>query len=154
MEEARSKIKKFCAYQERSQREVRNKLRGYNIPEEWVEDILVELMEEDFLNEWRFAQLYAKSKLNQNGWGRYKIQSGLHAKGVPESIINYALRSMEEEAYQKILDQWIRSKSQEYTQDLDPKKAKFKTIRFCQYKGFQYDEIKLRWDQIFGKKDN
>ena len=80
--QARQKIRHYCAYQERSHADVKNKLYEYGLRTNDVDEIISELISEDFLNETRFAQLYAPSKFRQNQWGKNKIIHSLKQKNV------------------------------------------------------------------------
>ena len=62
-EKALEKIKQYCAYQERCHSEVRNKLYGFGLNSEEIETIISTLIQENFLNEERFALAYAGGKL-------------------------------------------------------------------------------------------
>lgn len=86
------KIGKYCAYQERSHVEVRRKLGQLGCPWDEVDDIMVTLIEQGFLNEERFARSYTRGKFNQKRWGRIKIRQGLREKRVGEHLIELALQ--------------------------------------------------------------
>lgn len=133
------KAESFCAYQERSQEEVRRKLLGWQLPEEQVEWILSELISGNFLNELRFAKTFAEGKFRIKGWGKQKIKHALHAKGVSDYCIAKALESIDDkEAYRAMLKQqaekWLRSHP-----NTDQKKQKL--IRYLMTKGYSYEEI-------------
>jgi regulatory protein len=66
--EAYTKITKWCAYQERAQQEVRDKLYDFGLHKEEVEQLLTRIISEGFVNEERFAISFANGKLNQLGW--------------------------------------------------------------------------------------
>ena len=63
----------YCAYQERSQQQVRDKLYDYGLHSDQVEEALSELIQQGFINEERFAIAYAGGKFRMKGWGRKKI---------------------------------------------------------------------------------
>lgn len=94
-------LKKFCAYQERSQAEVRKRMFGYQISSDEKEWVIAQLIEQDFLNESRFAELYVRSKINQKQWGIYKIKQGLQLHGVSQPIVAKELRQCQNETYRK-----------------------------------------------------
>ncbi len=73
---AKLKAADFCAYQERSQQEVRDKLYTYGLHEEEVEEVITELIIDGFISEERFAKAYAGGKFRIKGWGRRKIIQG------------------------------------------------------------------------------
>lgn len=93
------KAEAYCAYQERSQFEVRGKLINLGINGYDLDEIISTLIENNFLNESRFAMAYATGKLRIKGWGKYKIKQGLKFKGVSEPLIKKALASLDEEEY-------------------------------------------------------
>src|SRR4051812_20096141 len=81
-EEAFSKIFRYCAYQERSHREVKIKLFEYGLPSSQVEEIISHLITEGFLNEERYAKAFAGGKFRIMKWGKLKIQKELESSGV------------------------------------------------------------------------
>src|ERR1700712_929985 len=88
---ALAKAEHYCAYQERSQQEVRDKLYEWGLYPDAVENVIVHLIEGNFLNEERFANAYTRGKFNQKGWGRIKIKQGLKFKKVSDVLIKKAL---------------------------------------------------------------
>jgi regulatory protein len=134
------KAEHYCAYQERSQEEVRRKLYTWRLPQEQVEWILSELIAGNFLNEMRFAQTFAEGKFRIKGWGKQKISHALHAKGVSEYCIRKALESIDEtEPYQAMLiqqtEKWLHSHPKSENQQQ-------KLIRYLLMKGYSYEEVK------------
>lgn len=89
--EAVKKIEKYCAYQERSQRQVIDKLKSWGLTESERGEILVHLIQSNFLNEERFAIAYAKGKYKIKKWGPDKIKRGLIQAGVSSQLVNLAL---------------------------------------------------------------
>jgi len=98
-EQALEKIKYYCSYQERCHAEVKTKLYSYNLRKNEVEEIISQLIENNYLNEERFAIRFAGGKFRMKHWGRKKIQYELRQKGVTNFIINTALREINEESY-------------------------------------------------------
>ena len=68
--EALEKIKKYCAYQERCQSEVRQKLYDFELHNNDIENILCSLIEQNFINEERFAKNFVRGKFRQKKWGQ------------------------------------------------------------------------------------
>ena len=85
--QALAKAESFCVYQERSQKEVRYKLVEWGMRGDELEEIITDLIINNFLNEERFAKHYASGKFNIKHWGRIKIKQGLKLKGVPDKIL-------------------------------------------------------------------
>jgi len=137
---AQLKAEAFCAYQERSQYEVRGKLIDLGIFGNDVEDIISHLIENNFLNEARFAKAYAQGKLRIKGWGRNKIKEGLKLKGVSGPLIKSALQNLNQEEYTEKLEKILLKKSEEYHFKTDYT-TKNKIIRYALSRGFEYDLI-------------
>lgn len=102
-EQALQKAKHYCAYQERCHSEVKEKLYSFGLRKTDVEQLLTQLIDEDYLNEERFAVQFAGGKFRMKQWGRVKIKYELKQKGVSEYCIKKALKEINEEAYLKTL---------------------------------------------------
>ncbi len=156
VKEAYKKAASFCAYQERNQQEVRDKLYSYGLYPGEVEELLSKLVEENFLNEERFAIAYAGGKFRMKSWGKIKIRYELRLKRISDYCIKKALLSINDEAYQNTLCtlyQQIRKKTAK-------EKNKFKrngTIRaWLLRKGYESDLITdlLKHDNTSQNIDN
>ncbi len=132
-----SKMERYCAYQERSEVEVRKKLGSLAVSATMSDEVVRVLKEDDFLNEHRFAEIFIRSKVKEH-WGKLKIRQGLYAKGIPADIINEQMEQMDEDAYQEMLresiDKWKRLNAA-YAEN------KPKLIRHMLTKGFSIEEI-------------
>ena len=91
------KMAKYCAYQERCVKDVRDKLKTFEIPEEEKTKILDYLIDNRFVNDERFAKAFVRGKVNQSGWGMNKIRFHLIQKGIAKEIIDEALSQTDEE---------------------------------------------------------
>ena len=140
-EKALQKIKQFCAYQERNHREVKEKLYSYGLYKKDVESIMAQLIEENFLNEERFAIAFAGGKFRINQWGRIKIKYELKQKGISEYCIRMALRSIHESDYMKTLQQLLNEKSASLKSEKNIFVKKQKLLRYLTQKGFEANLI-------------
>ncbi|NTE01982.1 RecX family transcriptional regulator [Agrobacterium tumefaciens] len=140
--QALAKAESFCVYQERSQKEVRYKLVEWGMRGDELEEILSELIVNNFLNEERFAKSYASGKFNIKKWGRVKIKQGLKLKGVPDKILQKALYSLDDDDYMQTLEDLAIKKSNTLT-DSNPLKRKMKLTTYLQGRGFEIDLILL-----------
>lgn len=138
--EAYAKITKWCAYQERAQQEVRDKLYDFGLNKEEVEQLLTRIISEGFVNEERFAISFANGKLNQLGWGRVKISYALKAKRVSDYCIKKALKSLDERKYMQMLDE-AYAKRNKLEKEKHPLKRKYKLIAYLSSRGFEQDLI-------------
>ena len=93
-QQALPKIKQFCAYQERCHSEIKEKLYGYGLSLNDAEEIISKLVEENFLNEERFAIHFAGGKFRIKQWGRIKIKYELKKKNVSDYCIKKALAAI------------------------------------------------------------
>ena len=102
-EQAFQKARHYCGYQERSHVEVKEKLYSFGLWKTDVEILLSRLIEENYLNEERFAQQFAGGKFRVKHWGRVKIKHELKQKQVSEYCIKKAMKEIDEEEYMKVL---------------------------------------------------
>jgi regulatory protein len=137
---ALAKAEHFCAYQERSQQEVRNKLYEMGMYPTGVENVISELITGNFLNEERFARAYVQGKFNLKGWGRIKIKQGLKLKQVPEKLINKALQLIDGDEYLRILQKVIEKK-QTQLHEVDTFKRRYKLQQYAMSRGYESDLI-------------
>lgn len=107
-------MRRYCAYQDRCHYEVRTRLIEHQIYGDDLEEILSELISENFLNEERFAQSYARGKFRMKGWGRNKIRMHLRRKYVSNYCIKKGLEEIDEESYFKTLTDILTKKHSSY----------------------------------------
>lgn len=139
-----SKMMQYCAYQERCMFDVKKKLKTFHLQEEVYESIILKLKKEDYLNEERFAKIFAGGKLRINRWGKNKIYAALQQKRVPELFILEGLNAIDEEEYMSILHEVIAKKSQELKES-DFNRRNKKLAKFAISKGF---ENRLVWNVL------
>lgn len=140
-----SKIKKYCDYQERCHKEVRNKLYEMGCNSENVGQIMVQLIESGYLNEERFARAYAGGKFRIKKWGRVKIKHELKLREISEYCIKKAMTEIDEDAYFKVLNELVLKKKIKKNDFGDRQK----TMKWLMGKGFEYDLIKQAIDSNF-----
>ncbi|MFM6926489.1 MAG: regulatory protein RecX [Ferruginibacter sp.] len=109
-EEAFQKAKQYCAYQERCHSEVKEKLYSFGMNKKEVDELLSELISENYLNEERFAVQYAGGKFRIKQWGKVKIRYSLKQKQLSEYCIKKALAAIDERDYQKTLEKLFEQK--------------------------------------------
>ena len=138
--QAKLKAESYCAYQERAQQEVRDKLYDWGLHQNDVEQIISDLISENFLNEERFAKAYVLGKFRMKGWGKVKIKQHLKAKRVSDPLIRIALREIDLDDYESKLEELITKKRLEFGDKLSLSE-KAKLIRFLQSRGYESDLI-------------
>lgn len=108
--QALQKLKQYCAYQERCHTEVLEKLRDYGVGNNDAGEIIATLIEENYLNEERFAKQYAGGKFRMKQWGRTKIIHQLKMKGISQACIKAGLKEIEEDDYLSTLNLLLEKK--------------------------------------------
>ncbi len=134
------KAEHYCAYQERAQQEVRNKLYEWGLRPDEVEENISELITTNYLNEERFAQAYVSGKFNIKKWGKIKIKQALKLKRVPEKMILKALNTIDYDDYLKAILASAEKKSN-LIKESDPYKRRNKLITYLMTKGFENNLI-------------
>lgn len=134
--ETLEKLRKYCAYQERSHQDVVQKMWDLQVPADWRDDIILALIGENFLNEERFARTYVRGKFNIKKWGRVKIIQGLKQHQVSEKCIKLGLTEIDEDKYLNVLRETIEEKRSKL-KEKNPWKRKSAMYRFAAQRGFE-----------------
>lgn len=130
------KLKKYCSYQERSHKDVTRKMWDLKIPADRHDDILLELLNQNFLNEERFARAFARGKFNIKKWGRVKIIKGLRQHRIQKKCIQLALQEIDEEVYSNVLNGILQQKNA-ILKEKNPWKRRGALYRFATQRGFE-----------------
>ncbi len=109
-EQAIQKLKHYCRYQERSHSEVQQKLWDLKVSRSEHGEIISSLIEDDYLNEERFAKQFAGGKFRMKDWGKKKIYYALKEKGVSDYVIKTAMKEIDEETYKKTAEELAKKK--------------------------------------------
>ena len=109
-EQALQKLRHYCSYQERCHAEVKEKLYSFGLYKQTVEECISQLIEENYLNEERFAIQFAGGKFRIKHWGRQKIKQTLKLKRVSDYCIRKAIQEIDEEQYSKTLSKLAAQK--------------------------------------------
>ena len=147
--EAKQKIAKYCSYQERCHQEVREKLYTYVLEPDDVEQIIVDLIQHDFLNEERFAVAFVRGKFLYKKWGRNKIKQELKRRKISEYCIKKGLMHIDDEAYMVALTTILQKKI-DGQKGIKNYQKNYKAAQFALSKGYESDLI---WDAIKTKFD-
>jgi regulatory protein len=137
--EARNKAFHLLSYRERTIKEMRARLKKKDFSAEVIEKVIADLLEKDYLNEQRFAEMWIRSRKNHHPRGRKLIYKELKDKGVASKIINSALnehlsREKEFEMASYLMNKWLRRRT-------DEDSSSYKLKNYLARKGFDYDMI-------------
>lgn len=147
-ERARQKIKHFCSYQERSHQEVKDKLYSFGLYKDETESLLSELIEENYLNEERFAMAFSGGKFRIKKWGRIKINYELNQKKISPYCIKKGLESIDEEEYTKTLQKLFNEKKKSLTGEKNSFVIRQKIYTSLSRKGYEAELISKLLDKI------
>jgi regulatory protein len=138
--EAFERAKKYCAFQERSHSEVRQKLLEYGLRGKDLEEVMVRLIDERFLNEERFAMAFAGGKFRMKQWGKQKIKQELKRKGVSDYLIQKAMSEVKRDDYDATLKKLLEKKAATL-KDRNIFSKKQKLSSFLIRKGYEPEEV-------------
>ncbi len=140
-DKALQKIRQFCSYQERSHQEVKEKLYGFGLYKEDVEALITQMIEENYLNEERFATSFAGGKFRIKYWGRVKIKHELKQKKISEYCIKKALAAIDEEEYLLMLQKLMKEKRQRLKAESNEYIRNQKVYAYLLQKGYESNLI-------------
>lgn len=143
LEKALQKARHYCAYQERCHLEVKEKLYSFGLRKNDVEDALSRLIEENYLNEERFAVQFAGGRFRMKQWGRVRIRYELKQKQVGEYCIKKALASIDEGEYDRTLTKLARDKWESLETVTDTFNRWQKVQSFLIQKGYEPENIRV-----------
>ena len=134
--EATKKLESYCAYQERCHKDVVAKLREMRMIPEAIDQIVVHLIQENYLNEERFAKSFARGKFRIKKWGRVRITNELKQRNITKYNINIGLKEVDDNTYLETLDT-LANKRLEAIQETNVHKRKRKLADYLLYRGWE-----------------
>lgn len=140
-EEIKQKMMNYCAYQDRCHQEVEQKMKDFLLIPEAKEEIILYLIQENYLNEERFVRSYIRGKFYIKNWGKIKIKNHLKFKSISEKLINKCIDEINDNDYENTIKKLFNT----YYLGLKamPNYQKnIKTIQHLMSKGFEYEEIR------------
>ena len=145
IKQAIQKLEHYCAYQDRCHEEVIQKLRSMKMDQDEIDQIIVQLIADNFLNEERFACSYARGKHRIKHWGKISYKLELKFRKISQYNINLALKEITTEEYEATFHN-LAEQNWESIRESNPLK---KRKKFCDYvlrKGFEsnlvYEKVK------------
>ncbi len=147
VDEIKRKLEQYCVYQDRCHKEVEQKMREYNLIPEAKEMILLSLLQDNFLNEERFAKRFARGKFRIKHWGKQRIVRELKFRDISSYNIKTALKEIDEQDYLKTIYS-ITEKRNEAISEPNIYKRKRKLIDFLMRKGYENELIYKTVDEV------
>ena len=143
--EALQKLQNYCAYQERCHSEVQQKLKDMNMIPEAIDQIIVSLINDNYLNETRFAQTFVRGKFRIKKWGKHRLTLELKKKGISKFNIKKAIGEIEDSEYITVFNNLAKKRSLQI-KETNKTKKKRKLADYLLYRGWEshlvYEKLK------------
>ncbi len=137
----------YCSYQERSHLEVKEKLYSFDLNADEKDEIIVKLIDNNYLNEERFASVFTVSKFHQKKWGKIRITNELKAKKISNYLITKSIKEIDLQEYSET----FTILSEKFWETITEKNAVKKRKKFCDYllrKGWESEMIYSRVKEL------
>ena len=135
-EAALNKMEHYCAYQDRCHSEVRTKLLDLGIYGDDLEEIIISLISDNFLNEERFAKSYARGKFRIKKWGKVRIRQELKFRKISDYCLRKAMEEIPDDEYEETLKA-VLIKKNKLIRETNDFKRKVKLTKYAQSRGFE-----------------
>lgn len=147
LKEVTQKLEYFCSYQERCHADVESKLFDFKLSQDQKDKVIVHLIQNNFLNEERFALLFTISKLHQKKWGKIRITQELKLRKISSFLINKAVKSIVVDEYESTFEQL----SEKFWDTISENNKLKKQKKFCDYllrKGWESTMVYDRYKEL------
>ena len=142
MDELKTRLERYCAYQERCHQEVKNKLRQLGAYRDTSDAVISHLIQNDYLNETRFAMLYVRGKFSIKKWGKKRIINELKIRKITTYNIDKGLKQISKKNYQRTFNKLAQKRWDDLKKKKEPlEKRKMKLVKYLQYRGWENDLI-------------
>ena len=142
IEELKTRLKRYCAYQERCHKEVKNKLQQLGAYGDISDAVISHLIQHDYLNETRFAVHYVRGKFSIKKWGKKRILNELKLRKITTYNIDKGLKQISEKDYEHSFDTLAQNRWEELKKKKESiEKRKKKWVQYLQYRGWENDLI-------------
>jgi regulatory protein len=142
------KLQRYCVYQDRCHKDVTDKMKLMKIPYSLFDNVLVELIKDDFLNEERFSMAFVRGKFKIKKWGRRRLASELKQRNISKFLIQKALGQISETDYKATFEALVHKKAESITGGSIAKKRK-KLADYLLYRGWEAHLVYDKINQIF-----
>lgn len=149
LKEVIQKMEYYCAYQERCHAEVKEKLYSFQVSQDEKDQVIVHLLDNNYLNEERFASIFTQSKLHQKKWGKKRITIELKARNISAFLITKSIKEIETNDYESMFEEVSNKHWDTITEKNTLKKRK----KFCDYllrKGWESERVYEKVKELEG----
>lgn len=137
VEEAKRRLEKYCAYQERCHQDVTKKLREMHMIPQAIDEIIRHLLQHNFLNETRFSQAFARGKFKQKKWGKNRIRQELKMRNISAYNLKLALKEIPENEYYDTFEALFEKRVLQLRTETNPQKKRKKIADYLLYRGWE-----------------
>ena len=142
-----SKLQYYCSYQDRCHKEVIEKLKIFNIKSNESNEIISNLIKDNYLNESRFSENFVRGKFKIKNWGKVRIVRELKQRNISRYNINLGLKEIDSQEYQNKLDEIFKNKLSSLD-NLNKTIIKKKIISYLLYRGWESNLIYSKINEI------
>ncbi len=148
VEEAKRRIERYCVYQERCHKEVRQKLYEMRMIPIAIDEIIDHLLQHNFLNETRFSQAFARGKFRTKKWGRNRIVNELKLRQISKFNIKIALKEIPDSDYYKTFEALADKRLQQLASETNLHKKRKKLADYLFYRGWESELVYAKINEI------
>ena len=140
LNEAKKKLEHFCSYQERCHKEVEKKLKELGMIQSASQEIISQLIQEDYLNETRFAKSFARGKFRNKKWGKNRILREFKFRNISEYNIKMGMQELTDSEYENSFYN-LFEKRKKSVEHLPIEEQKKKIYSYLSYRGWEHQKI-------------
>lgn len=140
-EKAREVAYAYLAHKPRTRAEVRRRLQRADVRESVIDDVLVRLEEQGYLDDGDYAEEYARQR-RERGYGPYRVRSDLKQRGVDAELIERAVdEAYEPEALRRTARTLAEKRWNRLSREDDERRRRKKVHDYLARRGFPYGMI-------------
>ena len=147
VKEIEGKLQYYCSYQDRCHKEVKAKLKSFKISSDELNEIVSNLIKDNYLNESRFSKSFVRGKFNIKNWGKVRIVNELKLRNISIYNINLGLKEIDDQDYINKLED-IFNKKLSSLRNLKSNLKKKKIISYLLYRGWESNLIYSKANEI------
>ena len=147
VKEIEGKLQYYCSYQDRCHKEVKAKLKSFKISSDELNEIVSNLINDNYLNESRFSKSFVRGKFNIKNWGKVRIVNELKLRNISIYNINLGLKEIDDQDYINKLED-IFNKKLSSLSNLNSNLKKKKIISYLLYRGWESNLIYSKANEI------
>lgn len=148
VDEAKRRLERYCAYQERCHKEVQQKLYEMRMIPLAIDEIIDHLLRHNFLNETRFAQTFARGKFRTKKWGRNRIVNELKMRQISKFNIKIALKEIPDSEYYKTFEALAEKRMQQLSSEKNLQTKRKKLADYLFYRGWESELVYMKTLEI------